>query len=283
MHSMPTKLLVLMAILATPMLAQDEASLPKGVEELAKAIDASHLLGENLSELQQFTGVLRLETRGKDQDSIEIELQAKFMAPRSIRYRIEEEGEIIERGRDRIGVWDRVGDKVRPLSGREYGQDREQINRHTRLARQLLRFLDPGALLRSLKELSLVQIEELPLGIRGKMRRFTTVSGQLDSFPLYALEENPDKVALKMLIDPESHQLSAVQLVPLNAEGNALAGGELIMLQDHKETQGRLLPTLLTIFRLFETGVMKPYVTVKVFQIDLDPGLTAQDMLRPKN
>ncbi len=282
MDSIPTSLLLLAASF-TPVLAQEQTSLPQGVEQLAKALDQSHLLGEDLAELQQFAGVLRLETLGKDRDSIEIELSAKFMAPRSIRYRIEEEGEIIERGRDRFGVWDRVGDEVRALSGREYQQDREQVNRHMRLARQLLRFLDPGGLLRSLDQLSLVQTEELPLGRRGKMVSFTTVSGQLDSFPLYALEENPDRIELKMIVDPETNQLSAVQLTPLDAQSKPLPGAEMILLRDHQQTQGRLLPTLLTTFRLLESGEMEPYVTVKVFHIDLDPKLTAKDMLRPKN
>ncbi len=263
--------------------SQEKTEIPAAVSDLAKELDKSHRPGADAKKLDQFSGILRIESRGRDKDSIEIELSAQYLAPRMIRYRVEEEGEIIERGWDGIGAWDRVGDDVHALGGMEYQEDRAQVARHRRLAQQLLRFIDPGAVLRSLKEPSPVRTESLPYAPRGKMRKLITVSGELASFPMHALEEEPASVRIKMMIDPEDKLLAAMQLVPLDDKGAPMSSGELVLIEDYAEQNGRMLPTRLTSFRIVGIGRMLPDVTVKVFEIDLAPGLTKEKMARPKD
>ncbi|MHC5062485.1 MAG: hypothetical protein ACYTG5_00765 [Planctomycetota bacterium] len=273
---------LLVAALTSVIPAQEETGPSDAVAELAKKLDDSHRPGAAAQELHQFSGILRIETRGRDQDSIEIELSAQYMAPRMIRYRVEEEGEIIERGWDGIGAWDRVGEDVHALGGMEYQEDRAQVAKHRRLAQQLLRFIDPGAVLRSLKNQSEVRNEQLPYAPRGKMREFMTVSGELDSFPMHALDKEPASVRIKMMVDPENKLLRAMQLVPLDEDSSPMGSGEVVLIEDYAEQNGRMLPTRLTTFRIVDRGRMIPDVTVKVFEIDLDPELTREKMARPK-
>jgi hypothetical protein len=274
-----------MVFLVAPPVAQEKASIPGEIAELAAKLDRAHRGGNTDRNIHSFSAQLVLETVAAGENALSIDLDADFLdfsnderTRHYIKYRVQEEGQLIERGRSPDGYWALIDDTVILLNAARHRQDREKVQREIRLALQLLKFLDPGRVLRSLREPGGVRTESLRPG-RGTPISCLVVEGFVDSFPLYYLGGQSGRVFLKLWVDESDGHLVAVQATPMTEEGaRDLAHGEFILMSEHKNPSGVvLLPTELKIFKVNVQDERELQVTVHLRQFDLDPGLEPDD------
>lgn len=263
---------------AEPVPAAGAQDLPGLIER----VRAAHR-GEHRDVLDRFRAALRVKSVVPDQDSVELDIAATFLAPRYLRYRVEEPGKVLERGWDDRGAWSRVGDEVQSIAGKERELEREGVRQQVGLARQLLGFLDPATLLGGLTEAALVEREELPVG-RRETRTCEVVRGVAAGFPLFQPPaEGPaePRCGLKIYVDAASGRLVGLVATPLDAEGRPQAAPEFVLLRDYAEQQGIAVPTGLLVYR-GAPGAGAPLASVTVRAIDLAPdGISKETMRRP--
>jgi hypothetical protein len=240
--------------------------------------------GAAVEPLDRFKAALRFKSVVPDADSIELDIDATFLAPRYLRYRIEEPGKVLERGWDDRGAWSRIGDQVESIAGRENEQEREEIRQQVGLARQLLEFLDPAAILAGLDGAERVGLEELPVG-RKETRSCEVVRGIAARFPLFqppAAGAAEPRCGLRIYVDAANHRLVALSATPLG-EGDRPAGmPEFVLLREYVVQQEVAVPTSLLVYR-GAPGQGSPIASVTVRAIDVAPdGITKDTMRRPR-
>ena len=251
--------------------------------ELVAAVRRAHGGGDREA-TRSSEAALRMTTLREDEDSIEIALTAQFLAPRMLRYRVDEASETLERGFDDRGPWALVGDEVVNLSDKDFAEDRAEVRKQVRLARQLLGFLDPAKLLESLRDVAGPRPESLTIG-RKQHFDCSVVDGRVDAFPLFAPPdpERPEPpCALRLWIEADSQRLLAVRATAIGDDGAEHDGpGEFLLLRDYATQRGIAVPTRLTVFDgLPPKG--EPVLSITIRSIDLAPdGLTAKTMRRP--
>ena len=249
-------------------------------------ITAAHGGEAALRSTTQFQGRLEITSAGSEDDKVTVGLDIRFMTPKAIRYKVDEGERRVERGRDTRGSWTRLSRDEPPVSlgGRDYEGDRRELNKHTSLAAQLLRFLDPAAIAAMLNEPGITRDR---LGSQDCLM----ISGTADSFPIYSKGGDQLQVTLQLWIDARSSRLTAVQAFPMAADGEPEAEGELIYMSKHRMLDGVLVPSALRFYRVVraegsEEGPSErrqAIVDVRLIQLDLDPELDNQafDRRRP--
>lgn len=270
-------------------LAAQQPAVPKDLQQLAETVDASHRPDGTTRQFHAFAAVLDMKQTAADQGRGEATLKVRFLEhqPKNrkhsqplIRYRIVDAATPIERGRDTEGYWQLVDDKPQDLETRSTTNDLAAVKRDTNLARQLLRFLDPGAVLRSLQDPEPVRDEELKLG-RTEPIACRVATGTLASFPRLYETGDDTPVRLSAYVDRATSQLIAVELWPLDEAGKAdRARGELLKLDDFRLQDGVELPTHMVLYRAKADGQRKKQMQVDVVSIELDPELTPLDFDR---
>ncbi len=275
-----------------PTAATTPAQHPPGVDELIGAVRRAHRPGlpaegdgtKAAPPIDQFHATLRVTSIRPDQDNIEVDLDARFLMPRFLRYRVEDPGAVLERGWDERGGWARTDEHVIPLEGKDYVSERDEVRKHIRLARQLIGFLDPGTVFAKMTFAGPPHDADLDLGRLGTIPTHVLV-GTVDSFPLFAppagAEPNPP-ARLTMWIDAATDRLAGVLVQPLDDKGDPATTGEFFLLQDYPDTarQGVMLPLHLVIYRVSQ-GRKQPEATVEIRAIDFEPDLTPEKMQRP--
>ena len=157
-----------------------------------------------------------------------------------LRYEVQEAGKPIVRGRDRHGPWQLSRGKPEDLTG-DLQRDLDECDRHTNLARQLLRFLTPADMLRSLQRASAVRDE--PLNVeRGVRIDCSTVEGDLAAFPLLQQGGDDAPVHVKVYVTKAEGRLLAIDAWPRVDDKVDPARGERILLLDMHERDGLLVP-----------------------------------------
>lgn len=276
---------LVLALVSAPVAQQPQ--LPAEVVELADTLDRVHR-GNSDQEITQFSALLQLDTLAPDQDAVSITLDAKFgvftvgsRTRRYIKYRVQEEGKLVERGRSEDRYWTRIDNEVVSLTAARHEIDIQAIDRDIRLARQLLEYLDPGDVVRRLRDVEPVESRELKLG-RAAAVPCKVIRGTVDAFPLYYLGGEAGRAYLELWIEEDSGRLVAAGVTPMTEYGGRdMEHGEFVKLDKPtpEPNTGILLPGSLKIFTVSPDGVRMPQLQVGLRRIDLAPGLEPKDFL----
>jgi hypothetical protein len=268
--------------------AQDPTT-PQDLRRLAETVDAVHR-PTGRQPITGFRAALAIEQTAADAEARgRIELEVRFLLwqkPGSqklrplIRYKLVDASKPTEQGQDQEGPWALEGGKQVDLDAAEREVDRNEIQRRTNLARQLLRFLDPGEVLRALKEPTPIADEPLKIG-RTEPVPCTVVEGRLDAFPLLQKQGDDAPVRLKVFVHRENHRVVALQAWPLDKAGNKEATGEFMLFADHRVEGGVLLPMRLAHSLVQPDGIRRKQMDVTITSIALAPDLHAEDFVRP--
>ncbi|MEY2980127.1 MAG: hypothetical protein RL562_354 [Planctomycetota bacterium] len=256
---------------------------PETLKAVLARIRKSHLGERDTAEdpLDRFRAALRFKLIAADQASNEIDVAAEFLMPRYLRYRVEEPGEVLERGWDDRGAWSRVGDRVESIAGREREQEREAVRQQVGLARQLLSFLDPASVLGALSEVKLLGVRDLAVG-RKEVRTCHVVRGVATRFPMFAPPADgpaEPRCVVQAWFDVEDDRLTAVVITPLGEGERPIALPEFVLLRGYAEGRGVAVPTSLLVYQ-GPPGSGRPLASVVVRAIDLDPDGLSKDLLR---
>jgi hypothetical protein len=224
-----------------------------------------------------------LDAAAEDRGQADLQVQfLEWTRPRSdkvvplIRYEVRRAGTPLVIGRDRDGPWQLYQGQPRDL-GAEFAADLKSCERNTNLARQLIRFLSPGTVLRGLRQATAVRDETLTIE-RGVAIDCVVVEGDLESFPLQQIGQDLP-VRAKVYVNKASKQLVAVDVSPLVGGIADPARTERVLLLDLHERDGLLVPRELK--HLLRDG---PHLRLKsravLRQLELRPELRAMDFDR---
>ncbi|MCR9243463.1 MAG: hypothetical protein NXI31_00420 [bacterium] len=288
----PLQPLVLAAIVSgAAALAQDGPKpLPSDLAELAAKVDAAHHPEGKPGEVTRFEAALSLEPLATtQQQSAQVDLTVRYLrwqpanskkVKHLVRYTVHGTDRDLQRGRDRFGFWQLVDGEARDIT-RADTEDRKAVQRDTALARQLLRFLDPGAVMRSLTNPAPVREQPFKVGRKPAIDCFVA-EGSLASFPLLRLEGDGHPVRLQLFVQKSDGRLIAVIATPERSGRTVPATAEMVRLSDYRLQNGVLIPKqLLSSFRN-DQGKMKAQSRVKLTAVDLAPEFVVDDLGRPK-
>lgn len=214
------------------------------IDEILAAMTLAHR-GELAEAVEGFEGKAEITPITEDGDAITLIIDIRFRDPDAIRYKADEGGRRVERGRDHIGPWTRAGVDEPAVSLRkaEYENDRDELEKHIALARQLLRFLDPAEVVGRFQTNVVLGEADLPVA-RNKIRRCHLLTGIADAFPIYTMGGLREQVELQLWIDRENHRLLGVRSTPY-LDGKPTEISEFITMPEHVEQGGLLLPARL--------------------------------------
>lgn len=275
-------------LLAAVAAAQEPAH--QDLQQLAAAVDRAHRPDGEARQFHAFRADLELKQTAKGQARGEAILHVLYLErqlPQSkrlqslIRYHVVDAAEQIERGRDTAGYWHLVQGQPRDLETMDTGTDLENAQRDLALARQLLRCLDPGAVLRQLEQPGAVADEPLQLGL-GEPIACRTVSGTLPRFPRLTGGGDDGAVLLKAYVAADTSELKAVELFPIVDGKPDREHGELLLLQNLELRDGVKLPRKLLHYTSKGPGKREKQMQIVVDRIELDPELSAGDFDRNK-
>lgn len=268
------------------------AQLPPDLEELCAQLDAAHRTAE-AAPVTAFRADLRLRELARDAQEHrgELELHVEFrqwVNPETggpwnlIRYRQIDSARSVEQGRDRISFWSIVDGKPQDMMAKEMENDRANCRRNLKLADQMTRFLQPGAMLRTLAEPTAVTDTELTIGRTDKVD-CRTVSGHLTGFPLMRNAGDNVPVAARVWVSREDHRLVALEVTPLDAQGKPQAGnGELLRFDDYRPSGSCLVPARITHFAVAADGKRSAETEIAITHLDLEHVPEPADFDRPK-
>ncbi|MFN7587653.1 MAG: hypothetical protein ACK501_19660 [Planctomycetota bacterium] len=240
--------------------------------------------------VQAFTGSLELHLVDADAEQRgQVDLDVRFLewTPPGktrvrplLRYQVVQAGKPIVRGRDRFGPWQLIQGKPEDLND-QLARDLEECDRHTNLARQLLKLLAPGDVLRALQRPSAVASE--PLNVeRGVRIECETVEGDLPAFPLLQQGGEDAPTHLKVYVAKENGRLIAVDAWPTKDGKIDPTQGERMLLLDLHERDGVLVPRELKHLFRNETGKLRLKTRAVLNNLSLRPKLDVDDFDRTK-
>jgi hypothetical protein len=284
-HAAPSLLLLSLSTVAVAQAEPTLAQLTELVTEAHRTAAATTIVS--------FRADLRIEelARTAEEHRGQVELEVRFLdwkhpdTGRSyplIRYRQTDSSRSIEHGRDREDYWAMADGKPQNMRSRELATDLEHARRNIKLARQMVQLVDPSHLLATVQEPSLVHDEELVQGRTLKTPCYT-VTGKLPSFPLRQQDGEEAAVEAKLFVDKVSHRLIGLEVRPLPKDGEtASRDGEFVLLSEHRENQGRIVPTRIVHFAIDANGKRRAQMGVDLTTLDLDAKLEPAAFDRPE-
>jgi hypothetical protein len=198
-----------------------------------------------------------------------------------IRYELGDGATEVVRGRDRDGPWHRVQGQPRDLQNADYERDYAIFQQHSNLAKQLVRFLSPGTVLRELQQASAIGNEDLTVE-RGTVVACRVVEGVLPSFPLVHQGQDDVPVHTKFFVDRASGQLLALDVWPLQDGKRDDGKGERILLLHARERDGLLVPGELRHLFRDQAGRLRPNSKAVMVRLELRPALAPEDFDRTR-
>jgi len=273
---------------ATP--ASPAAKPHADLEALAGRVQTAHHPKGPVAPVQAFTGSLELHLVDADAEQRgQVDLDVRFLewTPPGktrvrplLRYQVVQAGKPIVRGRDRFGPWQLIQGKPEDLND-QLARDLEECDRHTNLARQLLKLLAPGDVLRALQRPSAVASE--PLNVeRGVRIECETVEGDLPAFPLLQQGGEDAPTHLKVYVAKETGRLIAVDAWPAKDGKVDPTRGERMLLLDLHERDGVLVPRELKHLFRNEAGKLRLKTRAVLNNLSLRPQLDVDDFDRTK-
>lgn len=263
---------------------------PEDLLALAARVEAAHHQKGPVPVIQAFTGSLELhlvDAEAEQRGQVDLDVRfLEWMDPRTkkakplMRYQVVQAGKPIVRGRDRFGPWQLVQEKAQDLND-QLARDLEEFVRHTNLARQLLKFLAPGDVLRALQRPSAVRDE--PLNIeRGLRVECETVEGDLPAFPLLQQGGEDAPTHLKVYVTKADGRLLAIDAWPVKDGKIDPARCERMLLLDLHERDGMLVPRELKHLFRNEAGKLRLKTRAVLTKLSLRPELGVDDFDRTK-
>lgn len=280
-----------LSLLTTLCVAQDRnlpTPLPADLAALSKRVEAAHQPKGPQPPVTAFDGSITLKV---------VDNQAAQSGPVDVRVRyfewtrpdkkvrhltrteIREAGAPIESGRDQKGFWHLVQGEARDVTEADT-TDRAACERNTNLARQLVRFLEPGAVLRALTGPAPVREAPLQLG-REAPTACEVVEGTLPSFPLLQTGGEDAPVQAKIFIAKATSQLLAIEVSPLKDGIADPARTELVSLVGLHEQDGFLVPRELLHLQRGDQGRMRLISKAELVVLKLRPEFVVKDFDRP--
>lgn len=297
---------------------------PADVEALAKMLDGTHRPGAMGKKLDAFHALLSIQTLARDRDAITVNATARYQRessrgrPRELMNLQLQEGSVETRmGVDLVGPWMVINGRTESLRGQERRGDRQRVFQQLAFARQLLRFSDPGAILRQLVAPSTVTERTIKRGRRGEIACFH-VKGRIPDFPVYGGTKGTgattaQSVELEILVAMDTGRLLQVTSRPIRMDA-VMPAGERFVFGKYQLQDGVLLPRSMTILPIRDgvggtatdgqqadgnqangssgngpsptkPGAMASVgdpIRVQIGSIDLTPEFTPESLLRPR-
>jgi hypothetical protein len=268
--------------------AADQPELPLDLQELAMQVETAHRPKGPVPPITAIRSDLKLhllDPAAEQRGEVELTMQylawtppGKTKARSLLRYEMLQEGKPIVRGVDRFGPWQLSQGEPQDITAT---QDLEQCDRQTNLTKQLLRFLSPGEVLRSLERPSAVRDEVLKVD-RTRSVPCRVVDGDLATFPLLQRGGEDAPARLRIHVDRERGVLLAVDAWPLLDGKPDPARQERIVLVDLQERDGLLVPHELRWLFLDERGVLRQNSKAVLTTLQLRPELSVTAFDRKK-
>jgi len=290
-HTPRTLPVALFLLLAAPLAAGQQAPGPdrqSELEELARAVGAAHrpegpTPGVDAFRCQLELHLLDVTEQNGGQANLDVQfLQQRRKPPKKprtyIRYEVRGAEQEIRRGFDRVGPWHVKQGRPQDLTAAGAEQDLESLREHTNLARQLVRFLSPEAVIAALDASTAVIDDTLRVGRREVPA--LSVSGRLPKFPLMQGGGDEAPAYVTIYVDKTSKRLLGVDAWPLRDGKADRARGERILLSDLELQDSLLIPRTLRYLWRNESGALRSHSTVKVLSLDLRPKLSLADFDR---
>jgi hypothetical protein len=249
------------------------------LEALARRVETAHRPDGPVAPVIAFDAAITLRLLDKTRDQRgQVDLKVSFLewarpgrkTQPLIRYEILDASAPTVRGKDGFGYWQLVQGEPRDLTGADAAEDLKQAEQHMNLARQLVRFLSPGDVLRGLQQPGPVTETDLRLA-RDRVVRCVTVTGRLASFPLLRQGGEDAPVELQAFVGKADGRLVAVDATPLPGGKPDPAGGERVLLENGKPVAGLLVPHQLTHLFRGADGNLSLWSRVTVVDLDLRP------------
>lgn len=270
---------------------QDPPPAPADLAELASRVETAHRLQGSVAPvlaLRAHFEVHLLDPKAPEKGQADLGVQLlEWERPDGkkpltlIRYEVGEGGTRVVRGRDGEGPWQLVQGVPRDLTGADFVEDLATFQRHTNLAKQLVRFLSPADVLRSLQQPSAVTAEDLTIE-RGTNVACVTVAGNLASFPLVHDARDDGPVHTRFFVDRKSGHLVALDVWRLYEGKPDPRSGERILLLDLRPRDGMLVPHRLRHLFRDADGRLRPNSEAVMMKLELRPKLVAADFERTK-
>lgn len=269
---------------------------PPSLTELTAMVAKAHGSSPTKTKVTAYQAEIVIKPQGKGQDSIDIPLKvlygdaierAKGKTMPMMRYGTNESGQNILRGDSHDGIWHKIGnEKSISLTDRSHQTDKELIRNHRRLCKIMLRFLDPSAILGSLKQATKVQTVKLRVkrGRRGEIDSYL-VSGSLSGFPVARSKQTikDEVVWVEIWVDKKTSQLRAVRVFPMTPTGKPQwEKGEHILLDKITKVGDIAIPLDLRFFEVKDHNRTNAKLQIQLQKISLNPRLTKQDFAKPK-
>lgn len=297
-HHLRTALLI---ALAAPLLTGQAPGAPKATENataqngvpnreaLALRVSNAHQPNGEIDKISAFTSKIELELKDVTADKGgQVTLDVSYLELRNpkpkkpttlLRYEVKGGEERIVRGFDVFGPWHLHKGKPQDLTAPNAVQDLKHFQEHRNLARQLVRFLSPCEVIRSLTNCSKVQERDIIL-TRRKKTKALAIEGDVEGFPMMhtAGEELPAR--LTIWVDSKTNRLLAIDVTPRISGKLRPAGRERIKLTKLTERNGLLVPKYLHYLLPDKEGNLRIHSTVHLVDLNLRPNLTTSDFNR---
>ena len=261
---------------------------PADLQQLAQRVDDAHRPRGPVPPVTAFRTSIELQLLdARAEDRGEVALRVQFLewtransnkVRPLIRCEVQQAGAPIVRGRDRDGPWHLFQGEAKTL-GADFAEDLKACDRDTNLARQLIRFLSPGAVLRSLQQPLPLRDEALTIE-RGLAIECVVAEGDLASFPLLQQAGDDVPVRARVYVTKDRHRLLAVDVWPILAGVPDPARTERILLLDLHERDGLLVPRELKHLFREASGQLRLKSRALLRQLELRPELRAEDFDR---
>ena len=268
----------LLVLLAQPAAAQDATP---DIATLARQVGGAHRPDGPTAKVEAFTCQLELHLldvseKNGGQANLEVDfLQQAREAPKKprtfIRYKVRGVDRAIRRGFDRFGPWHIQQGKPADLTAAGAQRDLESLREHTNLARQLLRFLSPEAVIGSLEAPTQVSHEKLRIG--RKSAAVYGISGRLPEFPWMQRAGSDAPAYVTIYVDKSSKRLLGIDAWPVKDGVTDRSRGERILLSDLQLRDGLLIPRTLRYLWRNAAGKLRSHSTAKIITLDLSPEL----------
>ena len=268
----------LLVLLAQPAAAQDATP---DIATLARQVGGAHRPDGPTAKVEAFTCQLELHLldvseKNGGQANLEVDfLQQAREAPKKprtfIRYKVRGVDRAIRRGFDRFGPWHIQQGKPADLTAAGAQRDLESLREHTNLARQLLRFLSPEAVIGSLEAPTQVSHEALRIG--RKSAAVYGISGRLPEFPWMQRAGSDAPAYVTIYVDKSSKRLLGIDAWPVKDGVTDRSRGERILLSDLQLRDGLLIPRTLRYLWRNAAGKLRSHSTAKIITLDLSPEL----------
>lgn len=228
-----------------------------------------------LTDRQQAKGALV----GLDVQFLEYQKPKRKRPTTLLRYEIRKAEQPIVRGQDQYGPWHLDNGEAKDLTGAGKERDLQAFIEHKNLAKQLVRFIKPADVIRSLKNCSEVEPFELRW-TRAKTFKTLKIHGDIDKFPMMRSAGDEPPARLTLYVDQETDRVVAVDVTPiLNGEPDPKLG-ERIKLQQFQPRNGLNVPHKLSYLWRDKAGALRSHSKVTILQLDLEPKLAPKDFDR---